>query len=1131
MRKRNIVSYFEKSGYSYPVTPGVGGAATNIQPMYGPLTNYTEAPLTAKYKPLTQALTVRQLNPDSTITEGPVALRTSYGNSLAAFNNPGLNNSYNVRQDFPVAYTRIKDLYLENQDSDPNSPVESFESLTYRETVYPAVLNTYSSSIRGRGNYANSFWRTARSDRHLTGQAYLFSPGPAAGLMQTNKSMWSLDAEPNFLTNKQGGNDSRHNDSGPLQNLYCQFHSGTTSRLRAGVQYARRHTIDMVGAVVGPVGALDMPATGTNDALSGYAKFSPFSDPGGSEVGNGMAQLFCGQALWEAGAQSSGQPWYNNYDDYAENMRLAGKDHSIIPSFRISQHIERYTKDLNGDYLADNSAFLEMTGAADSKDKSDESGFYTTYTNSDFLKFFEVVRDEHIDVASPTHITLKCSALKKFIPYNGFYPAERMVDLGQQFSSSYAGHVSFTGTDSNIVQARVRPFVAPLYAPGVGFNTIKSGIAVDYPMFSASMDTHTVNYKRGFDYNGAVISGSNGLGQFHYRIPFEAIVQPENYMADKDMIDLEPHPKCALDVTASWGGGGDSLYKMMANNFWAEVPDFFLPEQQFTSLVSRPESTFLQVSSGEQFAARIKVYKSINAPTVRTGSLGYRNPIIPRLADPPVGSLGKTDIANTTLFETFTMYSRPTAFGPPCGGGGDVGDGGAASGTPGNQSVGNYLMTCYDGYNLPFTPPYYNGECWADLIFTAPRSSTSDKPITLQEIFSPDNLSVTYKRVGDEWNPDLFVNTIYHSASVETNAMQMDASFNLFGKAQIKNLRYDPATGQPTEALDSTESVWIIQPKMETPMLNFSGAAATLPLFGSASVAMGMWHQYGQLPDDPSKGVFLQIGDLPDNYIKYALGGDPVVTGSLADLVGFKTSPVRLGEVARSKTVKEAVVAIPYVLEEGQRNFFPLSREIVENANTIVQFGANSINEMSENIPGESVISMVRSMKGYVLPPRFDFIENPEAVDPFSMYIFEFEHTFDQQDLVDMWQNLLPKIGYSFDLDDPNPPPTSQVQSTVTIEHDLLVNQILNKDLSSKIQWMVFKVKQKANKNYFSKVTADELNQVSRFNRNVGVEVGRTDSGRSFQPKYSYNWPYDFFSLVELVKLDAEITLGKEEDS
>ena len=1133
LRKRNIVSYFEKSGYSYPVTPGQGGAAINIQPMYGPLTSYTEAPLTTKYKPLTQRLTVRQLNPDSTITEGPVSLRTSYGNSLAAFNNPGLNNSYNVRQDSPVAYTRIKDLYLENQDADPNSPVESFESLTYRETVYPGVINTYSSSIRVRDNYANSFWRTTREDRALTGQQDLLNlVDIVASEDGISESMWSLDANVDFLTFDQGNAHTDAGGAGVLQNLYCQFHSGNVNNITASVQYARRHTIDMVGAVVGPVGALDMPATGTNDALSGVPKYSPFSEPGGaSDAGNGISQYYSGQALWEAGAQSSGQPWYNNYDDYVKNMRLAGKEYSIVPSFRISENIARYTKELNGDYLADNPTFLEMTGTTGDKDKSDDAAFYTTYTNSDFLKFFEVVRDEHVDVAAPTHITLKCSALKKFIPYNGFYPAERMVDLGQQFSSSYGGHVNFTGTDADVVNARMRAFMAPFYAPGIGFNTIKSGLAVDYPMFSASMDTHTTNYKKGFTYAGAVISGSNGAGQFHYRIPFEAMVEPEKYISDKDIIDLEPHPSCSIDVTASWGGGGNDLYKMMANNFWAEVPDFFLPEQQFTSLVSRPESTFLQVSNGEQFAARIKVYKSLNAPTVRTGSLGYRNPIIPRLATPVAGNIGGADVANTTLFETFTMYSRPTAFGPPAGGGGDVQDAGAAPGTPGNQSIGGYLMTGYDGYNLPFTPPYYNGECWADLIFTAPRASTSDKPITLQEIFSPDNLSVTYKRVGDEWNPDLFVNTIYHSASVETNAMQMDASFNLFGRAQIKNLRYDPATGQPIEALDSNENVWIIQPKMETPMLNFSGAAATLPTNGSASVAIGMWHQYGVLPDDPSEGIFLQVADLPDNYIKYALGGNPATTGSLADLVGFKTSPVRLGAVAPSKTVSEAVVAIPYVLEEGQKNFFSLSRQVVDNAETIVQFGDSSIDDMNGNIPGESVISMVRAMKKYVLPPRFDFIENPEAVDPFSMYIFEFEHTFDQQDLVDMWQNLLPKIGYSFDTSNPNPPPSSQVQSAVTIEHDLLINEILDKSLNSKVQWMLFKVKQKANKNYFSKVTADELNQVSRFNRDVGVEVGRSDSGKTFQPKYSYNWPYDFFSLVELVKLDAEITLSKEEDS
>ena len=137
---------------------------------------------------------------------------------------------------------------------------------------------------------------------------------------------------------------------------------------------------------------------------------------------------------------------------------------------------------------------------------------------------------------------------------------------------------------------------------------------------------------------------------------------------------------------------------------------------------------------------------------------------------------------------------------------------------------------------------------------------------------------------------------MFASGNVEHNSMQLSASLNLFGKAEIKSLRYDPVTGQPIEASDSTENIWVIQPKWETPMLNFSGASVTDPTFGSASVAKGMWHQYGQLPDDPSKGIFMQITDLPDNYILKALGGDPGLTGSLTDLVGFSTEPKRLGE-------------------------------------------------------------------------------------------------------------------------------------------------------------------------------------------------------------------------------------------
>ena len=33
------------------------------------------------------------------------------------------------------------------------------------------------------------------------------------------------------------------------------------------------------------------------------------------------------------------------------------------------------------------------------------------------------------------------------------------------------------------------------------------------------------------------------------------------------------------------------------------------------------------------------------------------------------------------------------------------------------------------------------------------------------------------------------------------------------------------------------------------------------------------------------------------------------------------------------------------------------------------------------------------------------------------------------------------------------------------------------------------------------------------------------------QDKYSYNWPYDFFSMVELIKLDAEVEFSNVDEA
>ena len=70
-------------------------------------------------------------------------------------------------------------------------------------------------------------------------------------------------------------------------------------------------------------------------------------------------EVYAGEALWEAGSQAgiivksglgsafeatASNPWFNEYSDFRADLRLVAKDYSIIPEFRISEHIEDYTK-------------------------------------------------------------------------------------------------------------------------------------------------------------------------------------------------------------------------------------------------------------------------------------------------------------------------------------------------------------------------------------------------------------------------------------------------------------------------------------------------------------------------------------------------------------------------------------------------------------------------------------------------------------------------------------------------------------------------------------------------------------------------------------------------------------------
>jgi hypothetical protein len=70
-------------------------------------------------------------------------------------------------------------------------------------------------------------------------------------------------------------------------------------------------------------------------------------------------------------------------------------------------------------------------------------------------------------------------------------------------------------------------------------------------------------------------------------------------------------------------------------------------------------------------------------------------------------------------------------------------------------------------------------------------------------------------------------------------------------------------------------------------------------------------------------------------------------------------------------------------------------------------------------------------------------------------------------------------------------------------------------DESGNLQWMIFKVKRRAEKDY------------SVFTRK-GLAEGLPIVQPSLDSPYSYNWPYDYFSFVELIKIDETIVYATE---
>ena len=964
-----------------------------------------------------------------------------------------------------------------------------------------------------------------------------------------------------------------------------------------------------------------------------------------------------------------------------------------MPEFRISDQVDNYRK-LGTDTSKYSGIPKFAIPGANSSSISDairddrggtgasKNNFYKDYSNSDFLEDLLGIQKDSLLKAK--EIRLTCTGAIRYNAYKGFYPAQRSLDLVTQFSKSFysqliisqsnvaAGPRFLYGKDSSLdtFGGCLKQIFDPVFSPGILFNSIKSGLAVDYPVVHDGTKIKLAHYgKTTHDNNFALsITGALGAdsfsgtskfktgmsggvgytgGQFwDRRIPFEAIIRPRDFLPGYTFLNMEAHPSASIvphgfEITASLSDGGDDLYSLMARNFFGESANFFLDDSELTTLVSNTVTNDLRFKAGEVYMSRIKLRRSHNgartyeyehdsftkknegvAGDIGTGNLGivglnsgYGNYGCrayisssrkdSTFAGSPAGNnillqaefpIPQDPKMNPDFKETFTMYSRPSAFGPPVAGRptGSHSTREITYGVSGNKLNGTYTASfekaafdSFEGINPAFTPPYTNGEAWVDLIFRPSASISYDLERILAETetvcwrfdsgpkvrlsgstaFTANLpkpgfplLIPVQQRAGtsagtiNDVSPsdDNTIPSPYDGLRINVNSMQVTSSLDIFG---VERVLEETSAGLVTNK--SVGQKWLIRPKWETPMMNFNdegvhpitahASTLTIPTFASASVPRGMWHQFGVIPEDPNIGVFMEIAEIPLQWLSnhYDVINEPSVYNnfsvdnaralpkkvkSLAKLCGFdkNNNSKRLGEIKEKMTVKEAIVAVPYItktinpkakgmntttgtrgstVKEGRKQFvsIPKRRWIA----ALKESRGVSLQSDELGTSGESIRKLAQVMERYVFPPEFDAINNTK-IKPVAMYVFEFEYQFDKDDLSYMWQNIAPRNYKKMSF------------QTQTVVHNIADNELINEKILSNenLRWMVFKVKQRANSDYYD-LLVDQAGEST-------TQIKNTKNKKRKYP-LNYNWPYDYLSFVELIKMDVDILLKSDD--
>tara|TARA_Y100001973_G_scaffold36209_2_gene54569 strand:+ start:46167 stop:56558 length:10392 start_codon:yes stop_codon:yes gene_type:complete len=698
--------------------------------------------------------------------EKVVTYTETFQNDLNVFSNEELIKDIEFEErDYHSSLDVVSEIYIANRDAN-NYPIE----VSYSETIYPRELGTLMKNSRTRVNFDYFPWDSSRENRNLI----------LSGNINNNIGNTML-----FLTGNNGFHAfpefTSQNTSDYKKSIFGKFdilrlgRASTTSALRIIPYHISSSSWPLDSRKnfdTRPVDIMNSFLTKDNAFLTGAANqqgtfaegilqndFSTFplgmnniyGTPPISMVYNrripqvsGSAQYLAGEAKWEAADNTRG-PFYDSYSEYSEEIVNVAPDHSIIPEFRMSEFVEDVINQVEG-YPNIGDKFLSLTGAIYQNSSGDVSvggDFFKTYSNSDFLKYFSTYSEntegqpeDPIFNFKHGRINFKCKAAMKFLPYKGFYPAERAVEISKIFHDNYLSDDLIGAArikafaDGSLTTAEARRYAKlranasryqaskPLFGPGLLFNSIKAGVAVDYPIFSGSFDSvydnlpdltimtnfSTINMPQTNLFTGSIINNTRDGGiprissSVSQRIQFEDLISPVNVFGD-DIYDNEPHPSASLiygnqhwhkiierpakfgtfDTTDAQSRLGItfsntrrafsrqmSAYTMASQNFAAETVNFFLEDGHLTTAISKPIR--------ERFEAgtyKMRVYLT-NTDTVMYDRASAFGPPVDEGGAGTNGSAGVSLTKYTKVGSTATRANFRLTFNDHHGSGGSV---------------------------------------------------------------------------------------------------------------------------------------------------------------------------------------------------------------------------------------------------------------------------------------------------------------------------------------------------------------------------------------------------------------------------------------------------------------------------